>query len=435
MFRRFLTFVAAAAAAVTITSCQKDDKPTIEFAKTLYTVYEKGSVDVILTTSEPAASSVSVPIVFSGDAEAGKDYKASAQSVTIASGETSGSITITNLALTEGRQISLSFTAPAGYDLGTKTVAVIAPDAQEGLVCSFSMARGYVLESYVATINVTGTVSGKDFSSDKDIVIPLTIGGEGAADLQFVPTEAETKTSPKLTPYAVLKAGATSATVKFTIPSDYSDDKSAILSINSDEDSRFIAGDNGSVSLAVRGLQTPDKLVGTWKFSKVYDLDELNTWFSDMGDEPAELPTNNDGFTLTFTKESDGTVNVTPGGNGDFNNFFRKATVTLSEPKNTTAKAITLGKYTALDNNQFVTEANGYAYQVNTYYKLSSANRAFSSDTEKLGEAVIVFSLNDDGLTMEFRDYNEPPFGEMWADGWTKFDPDMFGFASLFVKQ
>ncbi len=121
---------------------------------------------------------MTVPIVFSGDAEAGKEYEASAQSVTIAAGETSGSITITNLALTEGKQISLSLTAPAGYDFGTRSVSVVAPDAQEGLVCSFSMARGYVLESYVATINVIGTVSGKDFNYDEDIVIPLTIAGE-----------------------------------------------------------------------------------------------------------------------------------------------------------------------------------------------------------------------------------------------------------------
>lgn len=433
MFRRFLTFVAAAAAAVTISSCQKDDKPTVEFAKSLYTVYEKGSVEVFVTTNEPASSSVTVPIVFSGDAEAGKEYEASAQSVTIAAGETSGSITITNLALTEGKQISLSLTAPAGYDLGTRTVSVVAPDAQEGLVCSFSMARGYVLESYVATIKVTGTVSGKDFSSDKDIVIPLTIAGEGASDLQFVPTEAETKTSPAPAPYAVLKAGSTSATVKFTVPANYSDDKAAILSINSDEDSRFIAGDNGSVSLAVRGLQTPDKLIGTWKFSKVYDLDELNSWFSEYGDDIDALPTHNDGFSLTFSKESDGSVTVTPGGNGDFNNFFRKATVSLTEPKNITPNPVILGKYTTYELNMFYENTNNI-YQVNTYYELSSANRAFSSSKETLGKAVVVFSVTDDGLNVEFRDYDKPPFGETWWDN-DDFQPEMFGFASLFVKQ
>ena len=46
MFKRILTFVAAAAAAVTISSCQKDDKPTVEFEKSLYTAYAKRSVDV-----------------------------------------------------------------------------------------------------------------------------------------------------------------------------------------------------------------------------------------------------------------------------------------------------------------------------------------------------------------------------------------------------
>lgn len=231
----------------------------------------------------------------------------------------------------------------------------------------------------------------------------------------------------------MLKAGSTSATVKFTVPANYSDDKAAILSINSDEDSRFIAGDNGSVSLAVRGLQTPDKLIGTWKFSKVYDLDELNSWFSDYGDDIDALPTHNDGFTLTFAKESDGSVTVTPGGNGDFSNFFRKATVSLSEPKNITPNPVILGKYTTYELNMFYENTNNI-YQVNTYYELSSANRAFSSSKETSGKAVVVFSVTDDGLNVEFRDYDKPPFGETWWDN-DDFQPEMFGFASLFTKQ
>ena len=68
-----------------------------------------------------------------------------------------------------------------------------------------------------------------------------------------------------------------------------------------------------------------------------------------------------------------------------------------------------------------------------SYYKLSVANRAFSSETETLGEAVVIFTLVDGGLQVEFRDYDTPPFGEMWWD--TGFDADMFGFASLFVKK
>ena len=73
-------------------------------------------------------------------------------------------------------------------------------------------------------------------------------------------------------------------------------------------------------------------------------------------------------------------------------------------------------------------------YDVHTcsYYMLSEANRAFSSEVETLGEAVVIFTLVEGGLQVEFRDYDTPPFGEMWWD--PDFDADMFGFASLFVK-
>ena len=109
----------------------------------------------------------------------------------------------------------------------------------------------------------------------------------------------------------------------------------------------------------------------------------------------------------------------------------------MGEPKNLVAKGVVLGAHSTLEGQMFIAadETNGCAYQSDTYYKLSSVNRAFSATKETLGEATVVFRLSDDGLTLEFRDYDRPTFGEMWADEWTKFDPDMFSFASLFVKQ
>ena len=82
----------------------------------------------------------------------------------------------------------------------------------------------------------------------------------------------------------------------------------------------------------------------------------------------------------------------------------------------------------------FMAEA-GYQAHTNIYYELQTANRAFSKTKETLGKAVIVFTIMDEGLVVEFRDYDKPPFGENWADDWSKFDADMFSFASLFVKK
>lgn len=457
MFKKFMTFVTVAATALSLASCEKDpdapgkEKPTVEFEKVLYTVYDKGTVDVVIKSSVAAAEQIAIPVTFSGKAEKGVDYTIVARDdegneipaedvVTIEAGETAGAITLRNISLSEEKQVSVSFSVPAGYAAGTKKTAVVAPDSQEALVYSFQMARGYALEQFVTTITVTGTVSGKDFKAAEDIIIPLSLTGEGASVLQFVKEtedgEGATTSSvaaPAAAPHAVLKAGKTSATVKFNVPADYSGDKEAFLTVDTDADSRFIeGGENEFVSIAVRGLQTPDKLVGTWKFSKVYSEEELiSNWVELFEVEESDVPCKNDGFTLSFTKEDDGSVKLTPAGKGDFANFFRTATVTLGAPINQTKPSTSLGEHTSLDCNMFIqADSDGTSYQFDTYYLLSSANRAFSADTESPGEATVIFNLTDNGLVVEFRDYD----GD-YVDLYGEFDPDFFSIPSLFVKE
>ncbi len=448
MFKKILTFVATAAAAcLAFSSCEKaENEPiSIEFSKSLYTVYQKGSVDVVVRANRAVSEKVTVTVLLSGPAVWGTDYQVYADlvatadednvakaEVTIEPGYSSAFLTVKDLGEQSGKIVNLKISdITPGYNLGNKAVTVVSPDLQEGYVASFSTLRAYAYESLAVQVSVTGSVTGKDFSPSTDLVIPLKLSGDTPSELQFVAPENAPEGATA--PYAVIPAGETKAYVKFNVSDNCSGGGELQLTFDTETDSRVISGDNSYVNIAVCGLQTPNKLVGTWEFNKVYDLEELELWFAEMEDDTDALPTHNTGFTLTFTEEADGSVKLTPGKTGDFANFFRECTVTLSEPKNTTTGAITLGKYTVLDNQQFVTEDLGFAYQYNTYYKLSSANRAFSADTETLGEAVIVFRLTDDGLSVEFRDYDEPPFGEMWADGWSKFDPDMFSFASLFT--
>lgn len=454
MFKKFMTFVTVAVAALSLASCEKEggkETPVLEFEKILYTVYDKGTVDVVIKSNVTVTENVTIPVTFSGEAEKGVDYKIVAKDdegneiaaedvVTIKAGKTAGAITVKNISLSEKKQISVSFAVPEGYAAGTKKTAVVAPDSQEALVYSFQMARGYALESFVTTIKVTGTVSGTDFKAAEDITIPLSLTGEGASVLQFV-EEKETEGGASTTsiaapvgPYAVLKAGQNSATVKFTVPEGYSGDKEALLAVDSDADSRFIEGGaTETVSIAVRGLQTPDKLVGTWKFSKVYDKATIIELWADpdlLGTDESELPIHNEGFTLTFTKEDDGSVKLTPGGTGDFTKFFRTAIVTLGAPINQTKPSIILGKHTTYDCNMFIqNDPDGTGYQFDSYYKLSSANRAFSADVETLGESTVIFNLTDNGLVLEFRDYEDELVGILG------FDPDFSSFPSLFVKE
>ncbi|MDD6253425.1 MAG: hypothetical protein PUA96_05155 [Bacteroidales bacterium] len=432
MLKKILIFIAVSTAAMSSMSCSTDDSPSIEFNNILYTVYERGSVDVKLYISEPAATALNIPLTFGGNASEGIDYEVSSKSVSIAAGETEGFVTISNISLSTEKQLSLSFSAPAGYRLGAKNVAVVAADPAEALVYSFAYESADVLEGYVARINVTGAVSGKDVVTSEDIAIPISVSGEGAGHLVFIP---EAKSQPVLSPCAMLYAGETSATVRFKVEDGYSGDLAALLTVNSDQATRFIPGDNEDMILNLKGLQTPDKLVGTWEFKEIFSLEEIELFFMDEEDDPDLLPTHNEGFTLTFAKEPDGSISITPSGDGDFSNFFRKATVTLSAPvvENMTSEGYALGSYTTSESNMFMADA-GYPEQINTYYKLSSANRAFSAESESLGESTVVFALMKDGLHVEFRDYDQPPFGESWW-GWGGYDPDMFGFASLFVKK
>lgn len=433
MFKRILTFVAAAAAAVTISSCQKDDKPTVEFEKSLYTAYAKRSVDVKVILSEPATENVSVMINSSG-ANAGTDFELTGVPVTIKAGETSGTFSVKNLNLTQASPLNLGIECPSGYDLGTKFVTIVAPDPEETLVYSFELTKADVLGSYVAKIKVTGVTSGDKLSLNDDVIIPLKITGEAAPYVVFDPaTKATNKTYSG--PHAVLKAGKSTATFKFSLKDGFKDGDKVGVTVDMDAAVRFIPGDNDSAEYTLYSANIPEAILGTWTFSKVFAVDELMKWFADMEEEgvPSQLPVNNEGFTLTFTKDESGVVTVTPNDKGDFAGFFREATMIPTKPINYSSEGKPMGKNAVSECTMFMAY-DGYEVHTNAYYRLSAANRAFSKDNEAIGEAVVVFTIVDGDLTVEFRDYDTPPFGEGWWED-AKFDPDMFGFASLFTKQ
>ncbi len=422
-----MTFVAAAAAAVTISSCQKDDKPTVEFEKSLYTVHAKRSVDVNVILSEPATENVSVQITTAG-AAAGTDFELTGAPVTIKAGETTGTFTVKNLNLTEASPLNLGIECPSGYSLGTKFVTIVTPDPEETLVYSFQTTKADVLGSYVANINVTGVTSGDKLSLGDDVVIPLTITGNAAQYVVFDATGASYSG-----PHAVLKAGKSAATFKFSLKDGFKDGDKISVTVDMDKATRFIPGDNESAEYTLYSVNVPDAIIGTWTFSKVFDVDELAEWFEMEDDDSSLLPLNNEGFTLTFTKDESGVVTVTPNDKGDFTNYFREATVTPTEPKNYSSEGTVIGKNTVSECTMFMA-SEGYEVHTNTYYLLSAANRAFSKTEEKIGESVIVFTIINGNLAVEFRDYDTPPFGENWWSD-NKFDADMFSFASLFTKQ
>ena len=407
--------------AILSVACSEDGKIAVEFEKTLYTVHGGGSVDIAVNVSEPAASDIRIGLIFSGSASADK-YAAGFDSVTIPAGETVGTVTISDIRISQDEQIAVGIAScPAGYAPGTKSVTIVTVDAEELLICSFASTSDNAIGSYRARIDVSGAVSDKDLSLNEDVVIPLTASGAAASYLNFGGE-----------PHALLKAGDKVAIAEFSLKPGFEEGAEVKLSIKEGED-RILIGNNETITLKLYGAEIPEALLGTWTFDHVFDIEEIEEFFYDdgKGDDITLLPTHNEGFTLTFAKDDAGIITVTPNDKGDFAKFFRTATVTPTEPINYSSEGIVTGMNTVSEINMFMATED-YGIHTCSYYKLSKANRAFSSEDETLGEAVVIFTLVEGGLQVEFRDYDTPPFGEMWWD--PEFDPDMFGFASLFVK-
>ena len=401
-------------------ACSEDGKITVEFEKTLYTVHGGGSVDIAVNVSEPAASDISIGLLFSGSASADK-YAASFDTVTIPAGETTGTVTISDIRISQEEQIVVGIVScPSGYTPGAKSVTIVTVDAEELLVCSFATTSDNAIGSYRARIDVSGAVSGKDLSLNEDVVIPLSASGAAASYLNFGGE-----------PHALLKAGDKVAIAEFSLNPGFEEGAEVKLSIKEGED-RILIGNNETITLKLYGAEIPEALLGTWTFDHVFDIEEVEEFFGEMEDDITLLPTHNEGFTLTFEKDNAGIITVTPNDKGDFAKFFRTATVTPTEPINYSSEGTVTGMNTVSEINMFMAMED-YDFHTCSYYKLSEANRAFSSEVETLGEAVVIFTLVEGGLQVEFRDYDTPPFGEMWWEP-ANFDPDMFGFASLFVK-
>ena len=405
--------------AILSVACSEDGKIAVEFEKTLYTVHGGGSVDIAVNVSEPAASDIRIGLIFSGSASADK-YAVGFDSVTIPAGETVGTVTISDIRISQDEQIAVGIAScPAGYAPGTKSVTIVTVDAEELLICSFASTSDNAIGSYRARIDVSGAVSDKDLSLNEDVVIPLTASGAAASYLNFGGE-----------PHALLKAGDKVAIAEFSLKPGFEEGAEVKLSIKEGED-RILIGNNETITLKLYGAEIPEALLGTWKFDHVFDLEEIEYFFDDEGDDITLLPTHNEGFTLTFEKDDAGIITVTPNDKGDFAKFFRTASVTPTEPINYSSEGIVTGMNTVSEINMFMAMED-YGVHTCSYYRLSEANRAFSSEVETLGEAVVIFTLVEGGLQVEFRDYDTPPFGEMWWD--PDFDADMFGFASLFVK-
>ncbi len=414
-----LAFVAVLSASL---SCEPENlNPTAEFKDKFLVIPSGQSVEVVVNLDKPAAAAVSVPVEVSSTSDA---YQVSGQTFDFAEGESSATLIVTDAGLPESGSVTLKLLAAEGIQVGTNYTCVITKVPTEILVYNFARSNISLVSGGTANIKLTleGQYSGKNFRAAEDIVIPVVISGEGQSNVQF---------EEGVVGFTV-NQGSNTATLKL-IGGEFEAASSASLSLGNVEGVSLTAGETEVVNIELCTYLDPAELVGTWNFSHIYEVEELSMWFEEMEDDVTLLPLNNEGFTLTFAEGADGSITLTPNNTGDFAKFFRTATITHTTPVNLVATCVATGAYTALESNQYRDLEAGAQFFTNTFFKLSNANRAFDT-TESLGESVISLRLTENGdLELTIRDYDTPPFGEMWWDD-ENFDPEMFGFCSVFTK-
>ena len=420
IMKRTIAILAAAVACAA--ACTKLGIPTIEFASLTGNIYlgtESTPVEIKTNLASESDATASVRISYIGSSL--KELASVEQSVTVPAGETSVTLDVPNrpeeLAEDEAvTSIKLSFTAlPAGYVPGAKAICLLSPSTSEALICSFAYEEADLIESLRIKVNISGSLSGKDWAANGDMSIPVEFNGEGS---KYISSDGLVK---------VLN-GEKSGTLEI-MAKEGIHDLNAPLGISLAGEG-VIAGDVETMLVTVRGIPTIETLGGEWKFVEIVNKEDLEYCYEDV----LELcPIHNEGFSLSFSSK-DGGIVLSPSATGDFANYYRECSISNCEPKNMVAKGVVLGSCSSEEGNMFVTGIYSRPTQ-EIYYKLPSVNRSFDNSAESLGEGVISLSfLSDDEIIVTIHDYDKPGFGLNWWDG-DNFDADMFGFASLFRRQ
>ena len=419
IMKRTIAILAAAVACAA--ACTKLGIPTIEFASLTGNIYlgtVSTPVEIKTNLASESDATASVRISYIGSSL--KELASVEQSVTVPAGETSVTLDVPNRPeeLAEDEivtSIKLTFTAlPAGYVPGAKAICLLSPSTSEALICSFAYEEADLIESLRVKVSISGSLSGKDWTANGDMSIPVEFSGEGS---KYISSDGLVE----------VLSGENSGTLEIKAKEGIHD-LNAPLGISLAGEG-VIAGDVETMLVTVRGIPTIETLGGEWKFVEIVNKEDLEYCYEDV----LELcPIHNEGFSLSFSSK-DGGIVLSPSATGDFANYYRECSISNCEPKNMVAKGVVLGSCSSEEENMFVMPIYSRPTQ-EIYYKLPSVNRSFDNSAESLGEGVISLSfLSDDEIIVSIHDYDEPGFALWWEDG--KFDAEMLGFASLFRRQ
>jgi hypothetical protein len=183
--------------------------PTVSFTAATQTVSEGTVATITAQLSEPSTQAVAVPFTVGGTALNPDDYTRSGGPITIPTGSTTGTITVTTLAdgvAEPDETVIVTLGSPTNATLASPSVHTLTIAAQPLPTVNLTSASQTVSEG-VGTATITAQLSGP---SSQVVTVPFTVGGTALNPADY------TRSGGPIT----IPAGSTNGTITVTTVAD-----------------------------------------------------------------------------------------------------------------------------------------------------------------------------------------------------------------------
>lgn len=313
MMKKVLFYLLAMCSFVA-TSCSSDDDGNsveaveLNFNQAHYSL-AKGEVELKLVSDQPATTTVSIPVSFSGTAVEGTDFTAD-RSITLKTGETEATLIVKrideNIGEEEKELVVNLGTAPTGFKIGIRNYTAVELLSDKAVIMSFNASTGLLSESTSYGITLE-TLDGKSYKVLQETKIDIEVDPSSTAieGTHFEFIGGKYATIPKNKNNGVVS-------IKF-LKKEEGKDK---LVLRLAERDGYAHGSNATITITING---PYLLTGNWAFKKVSNKEFYeNMW----GEDTSTFPKGGSSDQIKFDGSSHQGYTFIPKLNDDLKNYF-----------------------------------------------------------------------------------------------------------------
>ena len=217
--------------------------PGISFITPEPEISEETAIFRVIGQPFSSIDSLTIPVVFGGDAEQGVDYDASADHFTFKGESLMDSIVISTKLLGTGKTLSLTLQIPEGFVAGKYASSEFKLQDKFGYL-SFESAKAFLADttSYLVTLN---DANGKSKVLSKDAMVSVAVNKEKSTAVEGEDFELMNADS------LIIPAGGQDAEFVIALKGDYPRDGKDKIVLNVTESDKFSAGKKGEIELNI----------------------------------------------------------------------------------------------------------------------------------------------------------------------------------------